>query len=131
MELTNDLSSVEDTPVVWSAAWREAIDTLVLLLAPAAPHMTEELWSHLGRPYSIHQQDWPVWREELVVEQQVTLVVQVNGKVRDRVTVPADIGEDSAKELALASLRLRPFLEGKSVDHVIYVPGRLVNIVAR
>ncbi|MEE8470052.1 MAG: class I tRNA ligase family protein, partial [Dehalococcoidia bacterium] len=111
------------------SAWKEAIDTLLLLLAPTAPHLTEELWERVGHVYSIHNQAFPSWGEELVAEDQVTLVIQVNGKLRDRVTVPVSITESEARELALSRERVRAHVDGKELKDVIYVPGRLVNVV--
>jgi len=131
MELTNALMKAQETPVQGSDAWAEAVESLVLMLAPCCPHIAEELWARTGRPYSVHQQNWPTWSEELAAEEVITLVVQVNGKLRDRLEVPVDIGEEAAKELALASGGAQRHLEGLEVKKVIYVPGRLVNIVAR
>jgi len=128
MELTNALMGHKDrygvTPTV-----REGTEKLLLLLAPIAPHITEELWERLGKPYSIHQQPWPEWDEQLAKEEIITLVVQVNGKVLDRLQVPADISEEEAKKLALDSPRVRRYTEGKEIKKVIFVPGRLVNVV--
>jgi leucyl-tRNA synthetase len=101
------------------------------MLAPMAPHITEEMWERSGNEYSVHAQDWPKWDPELAADEVITLVVQVNGKVRDKIEVPADIAEDAAKELALASEKVLAHTGGKTVVKVIYVPGRLVNIVAR
>ncbi|MEX0800568.1 MAG: leucine--tRNA ligase [Dehalococcoidia bacterium] len=139
MELTNALVRHRDAgpaqtgarPGVDREAWNEAVESLLLMLAPAAPHIAEELWERSGRPYSVHQQSWPAWDEELAREDEVTLVVQVNGKLRDRIQVPAGIEEERAKELALASERVRPHTDGKKVQRVIYVPGKLVNVVVR
>jgi len=110
-------------------AWREAMETLMLMLAPIAPHLAEELWMRTGHAYSIHQQPWPEWSEELIKEEFFTLVVQVDGKVRDRLEVPATITEEEAKELALSSRRVQRRIVGKEVIKVIYVSRRLVNIV--
>lgn len=129
MEFVNELSALRDTEVVRTEAWREAIRTLVLLLAPSAPHLTEELWERLGGPYSVHQQSWPQYDPELAAAETFELVVQVNGKVRDRLEVPVDITEERAIELAMASSRVREHLQGRTVRRTIYVPGRLVNIV--
>jgi leucyl-tRNA synthetase len=130
MEFSNGLTKAKEDSVD-AGAWQEAIETLTLLLAPSAPHLAEELWARLGKPYSIHQQGWPRWDEELAREEEITLVVQVNGKVRDRLQVPADIAEERAKELALASQRVRSHIDNKQVQRVIYVPGKLVNVVVR
>jgi leucyl-tRNA synthetase len=130
MELTNALMKAKETAVHGTEAWQEAVESLVLMLAPCCPHVAEELWAHIGGSYSVHQQSWPVWSEELAAEEVITLVVQVNGKVRDRLEVPVDIGEEEAKELALTSDGVQRHVEGLTVRKVIYVPGRLVNIVA-
>jgi leucyl-tRNA synthetase len=129
MEYTNYLVKLKEGRSVYNAVWREAIDTLLLLLAPSVPHLAEELWERTGHKYSIHNQSFPSWDENLVVEEMITLVIQVNGKLRDRVTAPASIGESEARELALASERVRAHTDGKKIKDVIYVPGRLVNIV--
>jgi len=85
----------------------------------------------LGHKESVHNQRWPLWDEALAKEDEITLVLQVNGKLRDRPTVPASISEDDAKIMALASEKVQPFLQGKTVVNVIYVPGKLVNIVVK
>ncbi|UCC65514.1 MAG: class I tRNA ligase family protein, partial [Anaerolineae bacterium] len=114
-----------------TAELAEATRTFVLLLAPFAPHIAEELWARLGGSYSVHQQAWPIWDEALAAEETITLVVQVNGRVRDRLQVPADIGEEEAKERALASAGAQRHMAGKRIVKVIYAPGRLVNIVVK
>ncbi len=131
MEFTNYLGKVKEAGSVTEKDWRQATETLILLLAPTAPHLTEELWQRMGNDYSVHDQSWPAWDEELAREDEITLVVQVNGKLRDRLTVPASITEDEARTLALARQKVRSYLEGKQVVRVIYVPGRLVNLVVR
>ncbi len=131
MEYTNYLTKAKEAGPVDAGAWQEAIETLILLLAPSAPHLAEELWQRSGDTYSIHNQSWPAWEKELAAEEEITLVVQVNGKLRDRIQVSVDIGEEEAKGLALASEKVKPHLEGKQVRKIIYVPGRLVNVVVR
>ncbi|MBI4334035.1 MAG: leucine--tRNA ligase [Chloroflexi bacterium] len=131
MEFTNYLGDVKDRGDVDKVSWDEAIRALLLLLAPSAPHVTEELWAVLGYPYSIHQQSWPAWDASLASDVLVTLVVQVNGKLRDRVVVSPGISEQEARELALGREKIKVQLAGKKVEKVIVVPGRLVNIVAR
>jgi leucyl-tRNA synthetase len=131
MELSNELADVKEKSQVSKSIWDEAISALVLMLAPTAPHFTEEAWSRLGRPYSIHNQSWPKWDEELAKEDEITLVVQVNGKVRDRLTVPVSVTETEAKEKVFASEKIKVYLAGKTVANVVYVPGRLVNVVVR
>jgi leucyl-tRNA synthetase len=129
MEFTNYLSKVQDEGNVSASIWEESIKVMLLLLAPSAPHLTEELWAMLDYPYSIHNQSWPKWDKELAKEDEVTLIIQVNGKLRDKVTVPASITEAEARELALGSDKVNIYLEGKKAAKIIYVPGRLVNIV--
>ncbi|MFQ6058887.1 MAG: leucine--tRNA ligase [Anaerolineae bacterium] len=131
MGFNNYLIKAKETPVVKTPAWEEAIETLLLLLAPTCPHIAEELWVRTGRPYSVHQQHWPEWSEELAAEEVFTLVVQVNGKVRDKIEVPVTITEEEAKAVALSSERVQRHLNGKKPSQVIYVPGRLVSIVVR
>jgi leucyl-tRNA synthetase len=128
MELRNAMREVKPA-LVGTAAWDEAATTLLLLLAPFAPHVTEELWTRMGKPYSIHRQLWPTWDPEVAAEETITLVVQINGKVRDRLEVPADIDEAEAKALALESEAVARHLVGREPRKVIYVPGRLVNVV--
>jgi leucyl-tRNA synthetase len=106
------------------------LGTLALLLAPLAPHLSEEMWALLGRPYSVHQQRWPEYDAAQVQARTATLVVQVNGKLRDKVDVPADIAEDAARELALGRERVRDALNSKQIRKVVFVPGPLINIVA-
>ena len=131
MELTNHLNRVWADASVDSATWRDCVDKLTLMLAPIAPHMTEEMWERAGHPYSIHQQSFPSWDDALAADEVITLVVQVNGKVRDKLEVPAGIAESEAQELALASPRVQTYTNGKSVSKTVYVPGRLVNVVVR
>lgn len=109
----------------------EAIRSLVLLLAPFAPFIAEELWWELGGEFSIHQQPWPQYDPRLVQADRIILVAQINGKVRERIEVDADISEDEMRETVLDSPRIKQLLEGKTVAKVIMVPGKLVNVVAR
>ena len=131
MEFTNALQKARQTPVYGTEAWEEAVETLLLLLAPCCPHIAEELWARTGRPYSVHQQSWPVFDAGLAAEETITLVVQINGKLRAKMDVPADIAEEAAREAALADENVVRHLEGKQIRKVIYVPGRLVNLVVK
>jgi leucyl-tRNA synthetase len=108
-----------------------AVRTYLLLLAPFAPHIAEELWARMGEPYSVHQQPWPTWDEALIAEQTVTLAVQVNGRVRDRITVPVEMSESDARERAVHAEGVHRHIEGRKIERIIYVPGRLVNVVIR
>ncbi|MCC6792830.1 MAG: leucine--tRNA ligase [Thermomicrobiales bacterium] len=131
MELTNELHPLKEQPIASTPEWRETIETLVLMMAPSTPYVAEELWDRLGMPYSVHRQDWPSYDESLLVEETVELVVQVNGKVRDRLTIAPDATEADATRQALAIARIQEFTGGKDPIKVIYVPGRLLNIVVR
>ena len=111
--------------------YSEACEVLVLLLAPFAPHLAEELWERLGRTGSVHLAEWPSWEEALTQEEEVTVVVQVNGKLRDRLNVARGTPQEELRQLALDSSRVKAHVEGKSVRNVVVVPDRLVNIVAR
>jgi leucyl-tRNA synthetase len=128
MELMNEMTRLK--PLVYGhTAWNESAEIYLKMLAPVAPHITEEIWGLLGKPYSIHTQPWPKVDDAATVEEEITLVVQVNGKVRDRIMVPVDVSEGDAKTIALASEIVKKSLEGKEPRQVIYVKGRLVNIV--
>ncbi len=129
MELTNGIVSSRQEGLEGTSAFKEAIKTLLLLMAPSAPHIAEELWARIGKPYSIHIQPWPEFDVEVATADEITLVVQVNGKVRDRLVVAADIADEKARQLALESEAVNKYLGGKLPKQVIVVPGRLVNIV--
>lgn len=131
MELTNYLDDVRTKGAVSEPAWKTALDNLMLMIAPTAPHMAEELWMLTGHAYSIHNQKWPAWSEDIAKVEQVTLVIQVNGKLRDRFPVSVSITEEEAKKLALDSPKVKPHLEGKQVVNTIYVPRKLVNLVVK
>ena len=129
MELLNDMARAKTVGAWGSPEWNECADIYLRMLAPLCPHIAEELWERLGKPYSIHTQSWPVVDEEAARDEEITLVVQVNGKLRDRILVTPGISDADAQEKALASEAVRAALEGKPVRKIIIVPGRLVNIV--
>ncbi len=131
MELSNEMGRTWESGSVSSESWDGAVERLLLLLAPMAPHISEELWERTGHDFSIHNQALPSWDPELATDEVITLVVQVNGRLRDRLEVPVSISEDAAKEAALSSPRVAVHTEGKQIVRVIYVPGKLVNVVAR
>jgi leucyl-tRNA synthetase len=128
MEFVNYLHRVRDA-VGGTDAWDEAVRTLILLLAPIAPHISEELWERRGGPHSVHQQRWPAYDETLARAEMITLVLQVDGKVRDRIHVSADLSEAEARELALRNERVKKFMDGRPAADIVVVPGRLVNVV--
>ncbi|MFA5438870.1 leucine--tRNA ligase [Dehalococcoides sp.] len=131
MELSNSLAKLKETAAISAENWQNTLQTFALMLAPVAPHIAEELWANLGMEYSIHNQNWPTWDEELAKDEVITLIIQVNGKLRERLEMPAGISEAEAKETALNSERVKPHLLGKTPVTVIYVPGKLVNIVVK
>ena len=113
-----------------SDVWKECLEGMLLMLAPIAPHITEELWEKIKPGCgSIHQQAWPEYDESMIVEDMVTLVIQVNGKVRDRLEMLAGTSKEEAEQSALAAPKVQSYLEGKQIRKVIVVPDRLVNIV--
>lgn len=121
MELTN--------AIYQSAADKEVFSTLVLLLSPIAPHFCAELWQKLGNKDSILEAGWPKYDPAFLIEERVTIVVQVNGKVRSRVEVSADTAEDKLKEIILSDEKLGPWIKGKPIRNFIIVPKKLANIV--
>jgi leucyl-tRNA synthetase len=138
MELVNALhafdaaSGAPDTDVPSAerrALLREAVETVLLLLGPFSPHLAEELWSQLGHEESIFTRPWPVADAAALVKDDVTVVVQVDGKVRGRLTLEVDAGETVVRARALDDDRVRPWLAGRRVERVVVVPNRLVNIV--
>jgi leucyl-tRNA synthetase len=136
MELTNRLMRLRGTDVVNVPQWDESVRTLVLLLAPMAPHITEELWSrHLaaegGDWRSVHTERWPDYDATLVTSDEVELPIQVNGKLRDVVTVPAGLSEIEIEQIVLARDKVRAYLDGNEVVRVVQVPGRLANVVTK
>ena len=123
MEFSNTLNQAWQVGNVDASVWSESIRGLVLMMAPITPFLAEELWSQVGGQYSVHQQPWPEWDEDLAADEMITLVVQVNGRLRDRIEVPADVSEEDARSVALASDRVKQHTEGKTVRRVIYVAG--------
>jgi leucyl-tRNA synthetase len=129
MELLNEMYRAREHGAVNTTAWKEAMDVYVRMMAPVTPHIAEELWSRMGKPYSVHAQPWPEVDQDAAADDVVTLVVQVNGKVRDRITVSVNISDEEAQSTALSSPAIQNLMEGKSPRKVIVVSGKLVNIV--
>jgi leucyl-tRNA synthetase len=131
MELMNavdDLKIACDSSESAKIVFRDAVENVVLLISPFAPHIAEELWVELGHEPGIMKADWPAVNEEALERSEIELVVQVNGKTRDKITVPADAAKDQIEAAALAAGNVGKWTEGKTVRKVIVVPGRLVNI---
>jgi leucyl-tRNA synthetase len=129
MELTNAIVRARESGLSGTDAYAEAVDTLLLLLAPAAPHISEELWQRRGRPYSIHRQAWPVADPALAVADVIELPVQVDGKLREKLVVTPDTSAEEIERMALASEHVQRYLAGRAPRRVIQIPGKLVNIV--
>ncbi len=130
MELLNEMAKAKEAGTFGTPEWEEAVDIYLHMLAPVCPHIAEELWSEvLHKPYSIHTQPWPKVDEAAARENEITIPVQINGKLRDRVVVPADASEEQIQAAALASESVQKFLEGKPPKKVIVAQKKLVNIV--
>ena len=131
MELTNSMNKYWDSQAVASTTWDDTVKILLTLLSPMAPHITEELWERQGHTYSIHNERIPQYDDHLAAADVITLVVQVNGRLRDTIEVEATLNEKEATEIALTSENVMRFIEEQEIVKVIYVPGKLVNIVAK
>jgi leucyl-tRNA synthetase len=130
MELLNEMYKAREAGAVGTTQWEEATEIYIKMLAPVAPHIAEELWTNqLGKPYSVHQQQWPKVDEAAAKEDTIELPVQINGKVRDRIIVAADASEEEIKSTALASEAVKKYLEGKEPRKVIVANKRLVSLV--
>ncbi|MBZ0159658.1 MAG: leucine--tRNA ligase [bacterium] len=134
MELANEISRFEPAGPADEAeerrfAYSYAVETLLLLLSPFAPHLCEELWERLGRGGSIFQAAWPTYDPAVIMADEIVVVVQIDGKVRSRLFMPADADESAMREVALADERIKGWLDGRSIRKVVIVPKKLVNIV--
>jgi leucyl-tRNA synthetase len=129
MELLNEMYKAKEAGAAGTPEWKEAADIYLRMLAPVCPHIAEELWAILGRPYSIHTQSWPKVDEAATREDEITIPVQVNGKLRDRLVFPADATEEEIKSASLASETIRKHLQGRTPKKVILVQKKLVSIV--
>ena len=138
MELLNDMTTYKqnvidknDISSESKKVWHEVLEKVILLIAPFAPHVADELWSDLGNTTLTFEQEWPTFDEKLTVENNFNLVLQVNGKVRDVVSAQIGISKDDAEKLAFSSEKVQKFIDGKDVVKVIAVPNKLVNIVVK
>src|SRR5690349_18720557 len=129
MECNNAMIKLQSEEVARSRAFQNTLESMIQLLAPMAPHITEELWQQTGHANSIHTTDWPTYDEEMTRDETFTLVVQVNGKVRERIEIAAGVSEQDVRTLALSNSRVASFIGDSTVQKVIYIPGKLVNIV--
>jgi leucyl-tRNA synthetase len=132
MELFNALSAAAqpgDDSTASAAIRKQGLETIVLLLAPFVPHIASELWQELGHRERIDQVAWPEYAADALEEEKLLIIVQVNGKVRGKITVPADVTQERIETDALSDSKVASLLDGKKVQRVVYVPRRLVNIV--
>lgn len=129
MQLTNDLYKAKTKGFASKDDWRFALESLVMMVAPFAPHMTEELWHQLGHNDTIHVDHWPQFDTTKAQAETVTITVQVNGKVRANISVPASATQQNVEQLALAEENVQKFVENELVRKTIYVPTRLINFV--
>ena len=131
MELVNALYKYESTGRKNYRLYVDTVMDLLKLLAPFAPHLAEELWEKMGGPYSIFSQEWPKWDEQKLVRDEVEIVIQLNGKIKEKIMVPSGLDKSQTEEAAMNNAKVADLLEGKTVLKVIAVPGRLVNIVVK
>lgn len=130
MEMVNGLYKFKESHGMQaSEAWRFILESLLQILAPFAPHITEELWQELGHTDTIHVNHWPKWDEKYLVSDVMTIIVQVNGKLRSRLELPADADKETIEQRTLNDEKVRAYLDARTPKKVIYVPGKLVNIV--
>lgn len=131
MELVNAFYAFQDSKTINGGLVREVSLNLLKMLAPFAPHITEELWSILVAQGSIHQQQWPQYEEAATVQAEVEIVLQINGKVRDRIMIATGISREEMETAAKANARLQELTEGKTIVKMICVPDKLVNVVVK
>ncbi|MCT4585028.1 MAG: leucine--tRNA ligase [Peptostreptococcaceae bacterium] len=131
MELVNQMYKYKELDTAKSNLLVDAGNKLVVMLAPFIPHVTEEMWEMLGNEDSVHEQTWPIYDEKALVKDEVEVVIQVNGKLRDKMSIPANASKEEMEELAKNNEKVKSFIEGKNIIKVIAVPKKLVNIVAK
>lgn len=130
MEMVNGLYKIKEQQGFAAVDdWRFALESLLQILAPFAPHITEELWHELGHDDTIHIDHWPKWDEKYLASDMMTIIVQVNGKLRAKLQLPADVDQGAVEAAALGDEHVKGFLSNKSPRKVIYVPGKIINLV--
>jgi leucyl-tRNA synthetase len=132
MELVNQIYLVLEGSSREKSFWpvmREAVENMVLLISPIVPHIAEELWNSLGHEKSILQAPWPKWDEDALQAEEILIVVQVNGKLRSKITVSAEATGEELEQAALRDARIQDFIGGKPVKKVVVVPNKLINVV--
>ena len=131
MELTNALYHYTERTNKVNGVLREGVSTLIILLAPFTPHLAEELWDAIGGEGSVHDQKWPEVDQDALKEDELSIAVQINGKVRDHVKISVGLKGKDMEKVALAQPRVKELIEGKELMRVICVPDKLVNLVVR
>ena len=131
MEYVSELSKAYQSMQVSQKLWKDSIDRLLLHLAPLAPHIAEELWHIVGNDYSIHQQEIPTYDDSLLTSDNVKLILQVNGKIRDTLDIQIDLSESEIEELALKSQNLNKHIKDKEIIKKIHVKNKLLNLVVK
>lgn len=132
MELVNQIYQTLENPPADEKYWpvlRKAVEAVILTISPMVPHIAEELWQSLGHHRSITQEEWPVWLDEALQTDEILIVVQVNGKLRSRISVSSKASREDLESAALADGKIQDFLAGRPVKKVVVVPDRLINIV--
>jgi leucyl-tRNA synthetase len=132
MELVNQMYQMLENPSRDDHFWpvmKNAAESVMLLISPIVPHIAEELWHALGHSESILKAPWPKWKEDALRAEEVLVVVQVNGKLRSRIVIPADATAEQMEQTALGDAKTQDFIEGKTIKKIVVVPGKLVNIV--
>ena len=131
MEMVNGLYKIKESHGIdMSDEWRFALESLTQILAPFAPHITEELWREMGYNDTVHVGHWPKWDEKYLKSDTMTIIVQVNGKLRAKLELPSDMDKQGVEEAALADENVQKFTNNKPPKKMVYVPGKLVNIVS-
>jgi leucyl-tRNA synthetase len=130
MEFVNTLYKWVNSDQWRTATFRESLENLMVLLAPIAPYISEELWVKTGHDFSVHQQKWPAYVQRLVSFQTVEIPVQINGKLRAIIQIGTDASQDEALKIAFKNLEVQKYMQKQEVSRVIYVPGKILNIIS-
>lgn len=130
MEMVNEMYKYKEGEVN-EKLYGAAVRNLIIMLAPFVPHVTEEMWEHLGFEGSVHQQSWPEYDESALVKDSVEIVVQINGKIKEKINIPGDLSREEMEKIAMEDEKVKGLTEGKNVVKVIAVPGKLLNIVVK
>ena len=130
MEMVNEMYRYKEGDVN-AGLYAAAIKNLIIILAPFVPHVTEEMWEHLGYGGSVHEQSWPEYDESALVKDTVEIVVQINGKIKEKINIAGDLSREEMEKIAMENDKVKGLTDGKNVVKVIAVPGKLINIVVK